>query len=189
MSAWTKDPTSTSCYSRGLRHSILTSRYSTSYYRYFSDEETYAQRTLRNVSTARDKDQIPCPSEPDLSSEALGPTAPAVFWVSPESKCPVAPFSQHWNSKTASSGNPTGTNQEQAKHTACRYAGTWASRAPPSVQLHPGQSPAPSSAPRTAATPRPQGPHPRPGTGSDRVRRHMSWRTSSRMAAEPRRRL
>ena len=179
-----------SYYSRELCHSILTSRYSTSYYHYFSDGETYAQRTLRNVSMARDiKDQIPHPSELDLSSEALGPTAPAVFWVSPESKCPVAPFSQHWRSKTASSGNPTGTNHEQAKHTAYRYVGTWASRAPPSAQLHPGQSPAPSSAPSTAASPHPQGPRPRPSTGADRVRRHMSWRTSSRMAAEPRRRL
>lgn len=75
----------------------------------------HAQRTLRNVSTAHGtKDQTPGPSEPDLGSEA-----PAVFfWGSPEPKCPVTPFSQHWNSKTASSGNPTGTNQAQARPTA-----------------------------------------------------------------------
>lgn len=163
VSAWTKDSTSMSYYSRELCHSILTSRYSTSYYHYFSDEETYAQRTLRNVSMACGiKDQIPHPSELDLSSEALGPTAPAVFWVSPESKCPVAPFSQQWRSKTASSGNPTGTNQEQAKTHCLSIRGNLAFTSSSIRSAAPWTVPCPLQHSQHRRQPPPAGPPPPP---------------------------
>lgn len=99
--------------------SILTaSHYRIGYYPYFSDEETSCSENTEKCVHGT-KDQTPGPSEPDLGSEAPGSTAPAVFfWGSPEPKCPVTPFSQHWNSETASSGNPTGTNQAQARPTA-----------------------------------------------------------------------